>query len=106
MPLARLSHRKEFQVAASRHSLGIVDFQCASGWLNRWNEEFELLVHDPEHETMTCVLMNKSNVGADEEIGRVEVRPPLFHQQATLSCMLGINAHLVCLLIIHTSCHV
>ncbi|CAL5226034.1 g8845 [Coccomyxa viridis] len=39
----------------------------------RWNEEFELLVHDPEHETITCVLMNRSNVGADEEIGRVEV---------------------------------
>ena len=40
----------------------------------RWNEDFELLVHDPEHEKLTCVLMNKSNFGADEEIGRIEVR--------------------------------
>ena len=46
------------------------------GWLHRWNEEFELLVHDPEHEMMTCVLMNKSNFGADEEIGQAEVHHP------------------------------
>ncbi len=65
--------------------------QCASGWLHRWNEEFELLVHDPEHETVTCVLMNRSNVGADEEIGRVEVRHSLIHQQAILlSACLGL----------------
>ena len=49
--------------------------------MHRWNEEFELLVHDPEHETLTCVLMNKSNVGADEEIGRVEVHHPLITEQ-------------------------
>ena len=31
-------------------------------------------MHDPEHDTLTCVLMNKSNFGADEEIGRAKVR--------------------------------
>jgi len=41
--------------------------------LGRWNEDFELLLHDPEHEMLKCVLMNKSSFGADEEIGRVEV---------------------------------
>ena len=40
----------------------------------RWDEDFELLVPDPEHEKLTCVLMNKSSFGADEEIGRIEVR--------------------------------
>ena len=40
----------------------------------RWDEDFELLVPDPEHEKLTCVLMNKSTFGADEEIGRIEVR--------------------------------
>ena len=41
--------------------------------LDRWDENFELLLHDPEHEMLKCVLMNKSSFGADEEIGRVEV---------------------------------
>ena len=60
--------------------------------MHRWNEEFELLARDPEHKTMTCVLMNKSNVGADEEIGRVEVHHliiELFPQDSTFVSTLG-----------------
>lgn len=39
----------------------------------RWQEDFEMLVHDPEHQELTAVLYNHSTFGADEEIGRVTV---------------------------------
>ncbi|EIE19981.1 hypothetical protein COCSUDRAFT_44371 [Coccomyxa subellipsoidea C-169] len=39
----------------------------------RWCEEFEMLVHDPEHQELTAVLYNHSSFGADEEIGRVTI---------------------------------
>ena len=42
----------------------------------RWDEDFELLVHDPEHQSLNVVIMNKSSFGPDEEVGRVSVRGP------------------------------
>ncbi|BDA51337.1 Synaptotagmin-2 [Coccomyxa sp. Obi] len=39
----------------------------------RWEQDFEMLVHDPEHQELTAVMYNHSNFGADEEIGRVTV---------------------------------
>lgn len=49
---------------------------CSVKHIRRWDDDFELLVSDPEHDKLTCVLMNKSSFGADEEIGRVEVHSP------------------------------
>jgi hypothetical protein len=46
---------------------------CAAHAARRFDEYFELLVHDPEHQEATIVLCNKSQLGADEEIGRVTV---------------------------------
>ena len=60
--------------AAARHKIwGSRLSTEAPAVSDRWNENFELLLHDPEHEMLKCVLMNKSSFGADEEIGRVEV---------------------------------
>ena len=40
----------------------------------RWDEDFELLVHDPEHQSVNVVIMNRSTFGPDEVVGRVSVR--------------------------------
>jgi hypothetical protein len=39
----------------------------------RWEENFELLVHDPDHQKLTCILKERDIVGSDEEVGRMQV---------------------------------
>lgn len=39
----------------------------------RWDEHFELLVHHPEHQSVTAVMYDSNMIGRDEEIGRVSV---------------------------------
>ncbi|MCJ1425924.1 hypothetical protein MMC29_003825 [Sticta canariensis] len=40
---------------------------------SRWDEHFEMLVHHPEHQSITAVLYDSNLIGRDEEIGRVSV---------------------------------
>ena len=37
----------------------------------RWDEEFVLLVHDPDHQDLNAILYDQDFIGADKEIGRV-----------------------------------
>ena len=39
----------------------------------RWNQEFELLVHEPEHQSLTLVLYEHHALDKDDEVGRVSV---------------------------------
>lgn len=38
-----------------------------------WNENFKLLVHDPDHQVLTCILMDYDDFNPDDEIGRCEL---------------------------------
>ena len=39
--------------------------------LRRWDEHFELLVHHPEHQKLTAVLLDANTLSKDEPIGQV-----------------------------------
>lgn len=39
----------------------------------RWDQEFELLVHEPEHQSLTLVLYEHHALDKDDEVGRVSV---------------------------------
>ena len=39
----------------------------------RWDEEFELLVHEPEHQQLTAVLLEHHALDQDDEVGRVSI---------------------------------
>ena len=39
----------------------------------RWYQDFELLVHEPEHQQLTAVLLEHHALDQDDEIGRVSI---------------------------------
>lgn len=39
----------------------------------RWDEDFELLVHEPEHQQLSLVLYEHHALDKDDEVGRVSV---------------------------------
>lgn len=39
----------------------------------RWKQDFELLVHEPEHQFLTLVLYEHHALDKDDEVGRVSV---------------------------------
>lgn len=39
----------------------------------RWNQDFELLVHEPEHQQLTAVLLEHHALDQDDEVGRVSI---------------------------------
>ena len=40
---------------------------------HRWNQDFELLVHEPEHQQLTAVLLEHHALDQDDEVGRVSI---------------------------------
>ena len=41
--------------------------------LCRWNQDFELLVHEPEHQQLKVVLLEHHALDQDDEVGRVSI---------------------------------
>ena len=41
---------------------------------DRWEEDFMILVHEPEAEQLTVALFHRSAFGPADEIGRCQVR--------------------------------
>ena len=39
----------------------------------RWNQDFELLVHEPDHQKLTAVLLEHHPLDKDDEVGRVSI---------------------------------
>lgn len=39
----------------------------------RWDQDFELLVHEPEHQQLTAVLLEHHALDKDDEVGRVSM---------------------------------
>ncbi len=39
----------------------------------RWDQDFELLVHEPEHQQLTLVLLEHHALDKDDEVGRVSI---------------------------------
>lgn len=39
----------------------------------RWDQDFELLVHEPEHQQLTAVLLEHHALDKDDEVGRVSI---------------------------------
>ena len=46
---------------------------------DRWEEDFMILVHEPEAEQLTVVLFHRSAFGPADEIGRCQVRLQSLH---------------------------
>ncbi len=42
---------------------------------HRWDEDYMILVHEPEAEQLTVALFHRSSVGPADEIGRAQARP-------------------------------
>ncbi len=40
---------------------------------HRWEQDFELLVHEPEHQQLTAVLLEHHALDKDDEVGRVSI---------------------------------